>query len=133
MKFGCLLQSAGRHIVQSNPKSSVYTDEMYLTFAIPDWPTINYEPYELHCNIDESRNCKLLMKDHKTNKESIDLLLQSAKVFTAEGMSGVKILMAKAAVMSSTQKFGSDGLWYRDTASYIQSRSQYDLEQVQDE
>jgi hypothetical protein len=73
------------------------------------------------------------MRVHKTNTESMDLLQQSAKVFTAEGMSGVKRTMGNAAVMSSTQKFGSDGLWYRDAASYIQSRSQYDLEQLKDE
>jgi hypothetical protein len=73
------------------------------------------------------------MRVHKTHKESIDLLEQSAKVFTAEGMSGVKRTMRNATVISSTQKFGSDGLWYRDAASYIQSRFQYDLEKLKDE
>jgi hypothetical protein len=70
------------------------------------------------------------MRVHKTNKESIYKLRQPAKVFTAEGMSEVKRTMGTAAVMTSTQKLGSDGLWYRDAARYIQSRPQYDLEQL---
>jgi hypothetical protein len=91
--------------------------------AIPDLPTINHEPYELNCSIDESRNCELLMEVHKTNKESIDLLRQPAKVITAEGMSGVKRTMGNAAVMTSTQKFGSDGLCYRDVNQSSVTRS----------